>query len=519
MSEVIKPKVSPKEPLEIRAKEMIDELKEAIGKDKVSVDLPTRLTHRFTHGPEVFMHDDLNDFLPAAVVHPRTVEDVQELVRLANEYLVPIIPQGGRTATFGAEGVRNMIALDTGSMNKILEFNEETLRVTAEAGVRIVDLLSYADERGYLVLEYPTMNRASTLGSRVALNGYNKFLDRWGPSGWYVEAIEVVLPYNAKAVTIGRGSRIPHKSQMGFNLLPLFFGSKGGLGIITKVTEKIIPKPPYYKYGIMAFSTMEGGIKAYIELRKRAGAGLVWRVKTYNKWFIGQAVRDILGQEWPEDVEQLTDFHILGYDKEVVDTMEKKAYEICRKYGGFWREDMPETTFIGRMHETMEKYMGMGALRSDRIVKGGRGNRIVPFDQAIPDARLISYFREFMPLLREIEDGEHYPALATAVKVLSPGSPVPGGYGWTKVWGLLLVDGTKVDDEVRKEWADWYRKMAEQVWRHGGTLTMTHGMMYVHRDMRKEFIKRELGEELYELMKFVKRALDPNGIMNPYALP
>jgi glycolate oxidase len=516
MGEIIKPKVSAEKPLEMRAKEMIDELKETIGKAKVSDDLPTRLTHRFTHGPEMLFHADLGEFLPSAVVHPRSTEDVQQIVRLANEYLVPVIPQGGRTATFGAEGIRDCVILDTASMNKIVDFDEETMRVTAEMGVRISDLISYVEERGYMCLEFPTMNRASTLGSRVALSGYNKFLDMWGPSGNYVEAIEVVLPYNAEAVTLGRGSRVPTKSQLGLHMLPLFFGSKGALGVITKVTEKIVYKPEAYKYGIMGFKTLEEGIKAYIELRKRVGA--IWRAKSYNKWFIGQATLPMIGKEWPEDVEQLTDFHILG-DKEVVDAMEKKAYEICRQCGGFWRPDMPEPTFIGRMHETMEKYMGMAALRSERITTGGVGNRIVPFDPAIPDIRLPKFFKDFFALLRKMEDGEHYPALATAVKVLEPGSPVPASYGWTKVWGNLLAHWPKFDDEVRKEWASWYREFAELVWRYGGTLSMTHGQMYVPRDMRVEFIRREVGEKEYELMKLIKRTLDPNNIMNPYALP
>jgi len=516
LSVIIKPKVNAEMPLEIRAKEMVDELKETIGKAKVSTDLPTRITHRFAHGPEAFFHKDLDDFLPAAVVHPRSTEDVQQIVRLANEYLVPIIPQGGRTGTFGAESIRDCIALDTASMNKILDLNEETMRVTAEMGVRISDFISYIEEKGYMCLEHPTMIKASTLGSRVALDGYNKFYDKWGPSGNYVEAIEVVLPYNAEAVWLGRGSRVPTKSQVGLQMLPLFFGSKGALGVITKVTEKIVYKPEVYKYGIMGFKTLEEGIKAYIELRKRAG--LLWRVKSYNKWFIGQASLPMIGEEWPEDVEQLTDFHILG-DKEVVDAMEKKAYEICKHCGGFWRPDMPDPTFIGRMHETMEKYMGMAGLWSERITTGGEGNRIVPFDPVIPDIRLPQFFNDFFAILRKIEDGEHYPALATAVHVLSPGAPVPASYGWTKVWGLLLAHWPKIDDEVRKEFASWFREYAELIWRYGGSLTMTHGQMFIHRDMRVEFIKREVGEKEYEFMKLIKRTLDPNNVMNPYALP
>jgi len=78
--ETIKPKINPELPLEVRAKEMVEELKARIGKSKVNDDLPTRLTHRFAHGPEALFHADLRDFLPAAVVHPRSTEDLEEII-------------------------------------------------------------------------------------------------------------------------------------------------------------------------------------------------------------------------------------------------------------------------------------------------------------------------------------------------------------------------------------------------------------------------------------------------------
>jgi hypothetical protein len=225
-----------------------------------------------------------------------------------------------------------------------------------------------------------------------------------------------------------------------------------------------------------------------------------------------------MGKEWPDDVEILTEFHILG-DKEVVETVEKKAYKICKQFGGFWRTDMPEPTFVIKMHETMESYMAMSGLRSERVITGGVGNRLVPLDPAVPDGKLVNFYRDYFALLRKIEDGESYPALATALKVLEPGTLVPASYGWTKFWVAFLAFWPRIDEEVRKEWMRWYREFVDLVWRYGGTITMTHGGMFIPRERRIEFIKREIGEREYELMKLIKRTLDPNNIMNPYALP
>ena len=512
--ERIKPRPGVRErPLAERAAQLADELAEAIGEDKVSTDLPTRLVHRFTHGPEALLHADLNDFLPALVVHPRSTEDVEEALRLANELLVPVVPQGGRTGTFGAEAVKNGMALDMCSMTEVLEFDEARHIITAEAGIRIIDFLAYIEERGYMSPEFPTMNRVSTLGARVAVHGYNKFFDAWGPSGHYVRALEVVLPFNAKAVWLGDGSKVPHKSQVGLCVMPLFFGSKGALGVITKVTEFFIDRPEEIRTGIMAFEDMESALRAYVELRKRAKMG-IWRVKSYNRWFVAQAA-SAFNIDWPEEAEQLVEFHVVG-DKDVVELLERKAYEICKRFGGFWRPDMPEPTFL-RMHGRMEVHMGLGAIWSERMKRGGLANKLVPFDPALPDDLLAPFFKEFFPLLREIEDGEHYPALATCVKVLSPGAPVPAYYGWSKLAGRLLVNWKRFDGEARSEFKDWFRRFAELVWRYGGTLTMTHG--FIPRELRREFVIREVGEGAYELMKMVKGLLDPNNIMNPYVLP
>jgi len=492
--------------------EVVDELKSSIGKGKVADDLATRIVHRFTHGPEVLLHEDWDDFTPGCVVFPETVEEVQEIVRIADKYVIPIVPQGGRTCTYGAEGMRGCIAVDLARMDKVIEYDEANYRITVEAGMRAIDFIEFLAERGKMSLEFPTMNRASHMGSRASLHGYNKFECRWGSSGNHIKAIEVVLP-NGKVLWVGRGTRFPCKSVMGYNLKDLFIGSRGTLGIITKITERFIDIPPKYVYGIAAFEDWTDGFRAYINLKKplMISAG-VWRVKSYHKWYLSQAVQGMLELTWPEDVGALTDYHILGYP-EVVEACEKLVKRVIEECKGFWREDLPPTDFIGRMHETMEKYMGMAAIGTERLETGGMGDRIVPFDPNIPDGNLIPFYEKHLEHLHKMIDGEHYPALADCMRVLSPGAPVATDLAYTKLWGLLLANLKKFDEEARKEFRRWYWEWAELIWRYKGSLTATHGFM--PRDMEIEFRKRELGEDYYELMKIIKQAIDPKNIMNP----
>ena len=490
---------------------LINDLSASIGKDKVSDDKPTRLVYRITHGPEALLHESLDDFLPAVVVRPNSTEDVQKIVKLANYHEIPIVPQGGRTCSYGAEAIRDCVVIDTASMDRILGIDEGSYRITAEAGVRVSDFIDYLSEKGYLSLEYPTLNKASTLGARAALHGYNKFENRWGSSASHIKGLEVVLP-NGEVVQLGRGTSRPTKSVVGLNLMDLFIGSRGTLGVITKVTERFIDMPSKYIRGWMAFTKYEDGLKTYVDLKKPLNAGLLWRVKAYHKWFLGLAFEGMLGMGWPEDVEMVVDYHILG-EPDVVEIMEKHTIKKMKDHNGFWRTDLPPAAFMGKLHETVEKYMGMGSLSSDRVKTGGMANRIIFLDPIIPDGKLIEYYSEFLKLLQDIGDGESYPALAEGVKVLSPGAPVPGDVGYTKVSTLLLANWKKWDTDTRHEFKNWFRKYAELILRYGGTITGTHG--FIPREMEVELVKKEIGEKTYEFMKMIKKTIDPKNIMNP----
>ena len=151
-----------------------DELSAAIGEKKVATDKPTRICYTITHGPEFLLHDDyFNKFLPDVVLIPSCTEDVQNIVRIANKYEIPLVPSGGRSGTYGAEGIRGGMVVDMCGMDKILELDEKNYRITGEAGVRMVDLVSYLKKKGYMAIDWPDSDEIATLGSRAALNGYN----------------------------------------------------------------------------------------------------------------------------------------------------------------------------------------------------------------------------------------------------------------------------------------------------------------------------------------------------------
>ena len=498
--------------VQVTTKDAAAELKSAIGENKVGDSKHTRIAYRLSHSTQTLLFD-ADDFTPGCVVWPENVEDVQKILKVANEYETPVVPVAGRTCSSDSEGIKGGIALDLSRMNKIIELSEGTQRFTAEAGVRVSDCAAYLAKRGYLLLDFPTTNKISTMGARAGVNGFNKFNLRWGPSAANITGIEVVIP-NGDVLELGKGASRPTKSIMGYNLADLFIGSRGTLGIITKVTERIVKTPPAYTYSMMAFKTLKDGIGAYIDLKKAASeVGPIWRVKSWNKWMLKKAVKGITGLDWPEDVEQLTEYHILG-EKYVVEATEKHVIDIMKSHNGFWRDDFPAMSSILSLFDSMEKYMGMSALGTERSEDGGLGPRFVPFDASIPDGNYVEFFEEMAEHWHHMEDPKVYPKLSKYMQVSDPGGPAAVDEGYTKSWALAVASyAPPWTEEARQEFYDWFRKYADICWKHGGILTSTHG--YIPRALEVEILKKELGENYYKLMQQIKDLIDPKHILNP----
>jgi len=492
--------------------EFIRNISSKLGADQVSADMPTRIAHRIAHGPESLLHEDLADFTPGVVIRPKSTEDVVTVVNLANEHELPIVPQGGRTGTYGAEGIRGGIVLNFVKMERILRFDPDIYRISAQAGLRIKDYNDFLQKKGYMSLEYPTMAMSATLGARAAVSGYNKFEHGCGGSANNIKGLEVVLA-DGKVVQLGRGSRIPTKNVTGFDLMSIFVGSKGTFGVITAVTEQFIDIPARQLYRVWAFKHAENALEAYIELLRPRYRGTIWKAKSYHKMRIGRMIEVTEGQKWPDDVEMVTDYYIMG-EPAIADATDEIATGIMKKHGGFWRDDIPSTQNVAqKFHESVGKYIGMGSLFSDRIINGGMGFRLVALDPMIPHSSLLDAYRPIMNHLLKIENGKDYPALTGKLFIFDPGTANPGELGYTKLFMVLNANWKIWDNEARRQFKKWFSEYAELIWSYGASLTGTHG--FIPTALQPDLIVREIGKNEYELMKKIKQSIDPKGIMNP----
>jgi len=192
--------------------------------------------------------------LPEGVVLPDNTEEVAAIVKLANEYKVPITPRGGASGyTGGCVPMRGGIVMAMDRFNKILEIDADNYLVILEPGVITKDLQEAVAKIGLMYPPDPASAAFSTIGGNIAENAGGIRAVKYGVTKNYVMGLEVVLPTGE---IIRSGSKCI-KDVVGYNLTELFVGSEGTLGIITKAIVKIVPIPEARRTMTATFSSLE----------------------------------------------------------------------------------------------------------------------------------------------------------------------------------------------------------------------------------------------------------------------
>ena len=180
--------------------------------------------------------------LPDVVVLPATTEELAAVVRLANDVVIPLIPRGTGTGLEGGAVAdsRGGIMVSTERMDRILEINEDAMYMTVEAGVITAVIQEEARKRGLLYAGDPCSGDCCCIGGNGATNAAGNRAVKYGTTRDQIYAIEVVTP-TGKIAHLGK--RL-HKMTAGYPLEKIVIGSEGTLGIITKLTLKLVPLPP-----------------------------------------------------------------------------------------------------------------------------------------------------------------------------------------------------------------------------------------------------------------------------------
>ena len=203
--------------------------------------------------------DMKNTYLPDAVVFVETIEQVQNIVKLANEYKTPIVCRGAGTNVVGAcVPVNGGIILNFAKMNKIKEINPENMTAIVEPGVILGDFQKEAEKLGLFYPPDPSNLAISTIGGSIAQSSGGAKSFKYGTTKDYVIDLKVVTS-DGKILKTGANTI---KNATGYNLNSLFVGSEGTLGIVVEATLKLIPKPQSKKVFMAYFDTVREAVLA-----------------------------------------------------------------------------------------------------------------------------------------------------------------------------------------------------------------------------------------------------------------
>ncbi len=407
---------------------------------------------------------------PLVVVWPETVEEVVEVVKLANRYRVPIVPYAGGSGVTGAAVCDKCIVVDVKRMNKVLEFSDEDLIVTAEAGIHLKKLEEYLNERGFTLRHIPQSYPEAVIGGLIATFSTGQFSTKYGGIEDILEAAEIVTPRGEVIWT--KKSRAP-RAALGPDLKHLIIGSEGMFGIVTKARLRILPLPPYVWMNSYSFSRFEDGLRAVRELMVRELTPAIARLYDISDSLL----------RFKKDTNLLL-LIFEEYSEELLENIVKDARKTIRKYGG-----------VEEGRNYVKKWL---KTRFDVISEIKK--TVVPLGLWYETIETAGYWSVLPRLYHEFRE--------KVGKVKGVSAVLAHASHFYKTGGCIyftLVFESK--EEVY--WRVW-EKAVEVILDVGATLSHHHGIGL----LRAKWIREELGEAL-EVLRAIKKALDPSNILNP----
>ncbi len=441
-------------------------------KNRFSEQYSTALVVREQHGRD---ESSFEAPPPAAVVFAQSTQDVADAVKLASQFNVPVIPFGVGTSLEGhLLAVQGGISIDVSRMNQVLSINAEDLTVTVQAGVTRKQVNEAVKSTGLFFPIDPGAD--ATLGGMSATRASGTNAVRYGTMRENVLALEVVT---ASGEVIRTGTRAK-KSSAGYDLTRLLVGSEGTLGVITEVTVKLYPLPEAISAAICSFPSIEAAVRSTIQIIQ---LGIpIARVELID----GKTVRMVnayakLGLR--EEPLLLMEFH--GSPASVKEQAES-VQEIATEFGGNafeWATTPEERTRLW----TARHNAYFAAIQSKP------GCRAISTDTCVPISRLADC------LLDSVAEAD-----ASGIPYFLVGHVGDGNFHF----GYLLDPSKPEEREIAEK---LNHSLVARALRLEGTCTGEHGVG-LHK---MDFLVSETGNGAVDMMRSIKRALDPKNIMNP----
>ncbi|HEX7042476.1 MAG TPA: FAD-binding oxidoreductase [Patescibacteria group bacterium] len=415
--------------------------------------------------------------MPDVVVWPKNTKEVSEIAKLCYENNIPLTPWGGGTSLMGNSiPVKNGVVINLTKMNKILEISSEGFQVTVGPGIICDDLNEELKKYKLFFPPFPGSSHIATIGGMIATNAGGMYAVKYGVTKDWVMQLEVVLA-NGEIITVGSKSI---KSVAGYNLLPIFIGSSGTLGIVTKAVLKVCPLPEFEMAAVVAFQNLS-------DLSSTIGKILASHIKP--------AALELMDVSYVRLAN-------MAQKKVVLVEMETLLIELHGPKIELQRQLLQLET-ICRENNAITYNTFTTPSEVDALWGCRKGVRIA-FQKLSPEKAILSaevgvplqYVPHFIKNARDLQGRYN-------TQMLNHGHVGDGNF---HTWVMYDMDNKESFDKAHMI-NDELIKFAIRV---GGTATGEHGLGVG----KKEYLSLEHPTTI-GLMKEIKKLLDPKGILNP----
>jgi len=415
--------------------------------------------------------------MPAVVVMAESVEEISAVLKFAQSERIPVVTRGSGTGLSGGSvPIQDGIVLCLARMNQLLEVDTRNLVARAQAGATTLSISEAVEAKGLFYPPDPSSMKISTIGGNVAENSGGLRGLKYGVTRDYVMGLQVVL---ADGGVIFTGNRCV-KDVAGYNLRDLFIGSEGTLGVVTEVWLKLIPKPAARKTLLALYDDMEDAAQTVSSIIEQK---IIPCTLEFLDNVTINCVEDYAKIGLPRDAGAVLLMESDGHPAAVADEAEALA-RIAKEHRA--REV--------RVAKTPEEASALTAARRSAFSALARiAPTTILEDATVPRSELARMVRRINEIAKKYR-----------LKIGTFGHMGDGNLHPT-----FVTDERNTEEMHRVEEA--MREIFEEAIALGGTITGEHGVGLA----KKPFLEKQLGSEVMDVMRRLKKAFDPAGILNP----
>lgn len=451
-------------------KDVLSKLKEIAGESNYFDSPEDKIVYSYDGTP-------LFEKLPEAVIFPQNEQQISDIVKLANEEKFAVIPRGAGTGLSGGTvPTDDSVVLVLTKWNKIIEIDQANLTATVQPGVVTGQLQDEIEKLGIFYPPDPGSRNVCTIGGNIAENAGGLRGLKYGVTKDYVLGLEAVLP-NGDIIKTG-GKNV--KDVAGYNLKDFLVGSEGTLAIFTKAILKLLPKPTSFITMIGYFDKLGDSGKAVSDI---IGAHIVPSMLEFMDNVTINCIEDYAKIGLPRNIEAILLIEVDGRGS-IVEEEAQKVMEILKKNNA---------SFVKKAETVEESENLKAARRAAFSALARRRPTTILEDATVPRS-------ELQTMIEKVQE---------AAKKFNVTFGNFGHAGDGNLHPTCLTDERDKDELKRAHQA--FEFIFDEAIKLGGTITGEHGTGLG----KKPFLEKVAGIEGIELMRTIRKAVDPNGILNP----